>query len=144
MDREVWHAAIHGVTKSQTRLSDWSDLIWSDSSYVGFPVDSSIKEPVCQCLRYKEMWVQSLGLEDPLKEGTATHSSILAWRTPWTKELGSYSPIGFQRVRYNWSDLACTHSSFVAPVPFNRVVLNSLSCPCSTAVIHLTYPYHQI
>ena len=31
MDREAWHAAIHGVTKSWTRLSDWSDLIWSDA-----------------------------------------------------------------------------------------------------------------
>ena len=31
MDREAWHAVIHGVTKSRTRLSDWSDLIWSDS-----------------------------------------------------------------------------------------------------------------
>ena len=32
------------------------------------------------------MWVQSLGQEDPLDEGTATHSSILAWRIPWTEE----------------------------------------------------------
>ena len=37
----------------------------------------------------QETWVQSLGWEDPLEEGTATHSSILAWRIPWTKELGS-------------------------------------------------------
>ena len=35
-----------------------------------------------------ETWVQSLGQEDPLEEGTATHSSILAWRIPWTEELG--------------------------------------------------------
>ena len=35
----------------------------------------------------KEMGVQSLGLEDPLEEGMATHSSILAWRIPWTEEL---------------------------------------------------------
>ena len=36
----------------------------------------------------QEMLVQSLGWEDPLKEGMATHSSILAWRIPWTEELG--------------------------------------------------------
>ena len=36
----------------------------------------------------QEMWVQSLGQEDPLEEGMATHSSILAWRFPWTKEPG--------------------------------------------------------
>ena len=36
----------------------------------------------------KETWVQSLGQEDPLEEGMATHSSILAWRIPWTEEPG--------------------------------------------------------
>ena len=35
-----------------------------------------------------ETWVQSLGWEDPLEEGMATHSNILAWRVPWTEELG--------------------------------------------------------
>jgi len=34
------------------------------------------------------MWVQSLGQEDPLKEEMATHTSILAWKIPWTEELG--------------------------------------------------------
>ena len=42
----------------------------------------------------QETWVRSLGWEDPLEEGMATHSSILAWRTPWTKEPGGYSPWG--------------------------------------------------
>ena len=36
----------------------------------------------------QEMWVQSRGREDPLEEGMATHSSMLAWRIPWTEELG--------------------------------------------------------
>ena len=36
----------------------------------------------------QETWVQSLGLEDPLQKGMATHSSILAWRIPWTEEPG--------------------------------------------------------
>ena len=36
----------------------------------------------------RETWVQSLGWEDPLEEGRATHSSILAWRVPWTEERG--------------------------------------------------------
>ena len=42
----------------------------------------------------KEMQVQSLGQEDALEEGTATHSSILAWRIPWTEELGGLQFIG--------------------------------------------------
>ena len=39
-----------------------------------------------------ETWVRSLGREDPLEKEMATHSSILAWRIPWTEELGGYSP----------------------------------------------------
>ena len=39
-------------------------------------------------------WVQSLGWEDPLEKGMATHSSILTWRSPWTEETGGYSPWG--------------------------------------------------
>ena len=48
----------------------------------------------------QEMWV-SLGREDPLKEGTATHSSILAWRIPWTEEPGGLQFIGSQRVGHD-------------------------------------------
>ena len=47
-----------------------------------------LKEPTFECRRYKEMWVQSLGGEGPMEEGTATDSSILAWRMPWTEEPG--------------------------------------------------------
>ena len=42
--------------------------------------------------------VQSLGQEDPLEKGMATHSSILAWRIPWTEEPGGLQSMGFQRV----------------------------------------------
>ena len=45
------------------------------------------------------MWVQSLGQEDPLKEQMATHSSILAWRIPWTEEPGKLQSMGSQRAR---------------------------------------------
>ena len=38
------------------------------------------------------MWVRSLSEEDPLEEGMATHSSILAWRIPWTKDPAGYNP----------------------------------------------------
>jgi len=54
---------------------------------LGFPGGASGKEPDCQCRRY-ETRVQSLGWEGSLKEGMATHSSILAWRIPWTEEPG--------------------------------------------------------
>ena len=56
------------------------------------------------------MQVQSLGQEDPLEEGTATHSSILAWRIPWTEELGGLQSTGSQRVGCYGSDLANKHA----------------------------------
>ena len=42
----------------------------------------------------RETWVRSLGWEDPLEKGKATHSSILAWRSPWTEEPSGYRPWG--------------------------------------------------
>ena len=53
-----------------------------------------------------EIWVGSLGQEDPLEKGMATHSSILAWRIPWTEEPGGLRSMGLQKVRQNVSDLA--------------------------------------
>ena len=49
----------------------------------------------------QETWVRSLGQEDPLEEGMATHSSILAWRILWTEEPGELQPMGSQRVRHS-------------------------------------------
>ena len=46
----------------------------------------------------QEMWIQSPGQEDPLEEVMATHSSILAWRIPWTEELGGPQSTGSQGV----------------------------------------------
>ena len=48
----------------------------------------------------QEMQVGSLGQEDPLEEGMATHSSILAWESPWTEELGGLESMGLQK---SWS-----------------------------------------
>ena len=50
------------------------------------------------------MKVESLGQEDPLEEGMATHSSIPAWRIPWTEEPGGLQSIGSQRVRHDGRD----------------------------------------
>ena len=46
--------------------------------------------------------VQLLGQEDPLEEGMASHSSILAWRIPWTEDPGGLQSMGSQRVRHDW------------------------------------------
>ena len=49
----------------------------------------------------RETQVQSLDQEDPLEKEMATHSSILAWRIPWTKDTGGLQSMGSQRVGYN-------------------------------------------
>ena len=49
----------------------------------------------------REAWVRSLGWEDPLEKRMATHSSILAWRIPWTEEPGGLQSMGSQRVGHD-------------------------------------------
>ena len=49
----------------------------------------------------QEGWVRSLGWEDPLEKGMATHSSIRAWRIPWTEEPGGLQSMGSQRVGHD-------------------------------------------
>ena len=51
----------------------------------------------------QETWVQSLGQEDPLEEGMALHSSILAWSIPWREEPGRLQSMGLQRLGHNWA-----------------------------------------
>ena len=56
----------------------------------------------------QETWVQSLSWEDPLKKKTATHSSILAWKSPWTEELGGLQSMGCKELdtaeQLNWTE----------------------------------------
>ena len=68
------------VTKGESEERD-KPGIWDSSG-------SSGKEPRLPMQETEEMQVRSLGQEDPLEEGTATHASILAWRIPWTEEPG--------------------------------------------------------
>ena len=61
------------------------------------PVALTVKNPP----EMQETRVRSLGWEDPLEEGMATHSSVLAWRIPWTEKPGGLQSLGSQRVGYN-------------------------------------------
>ena len=76
---------------SHSILSCEDTIVW------GFPGDSVVKNlPAMQ-----ETQVQSLGQEDPLEEGMATSSSVLAWRIPWTEEPGGLQSVGLQRVAHD-------------------------------------------
>ena len=67
----------------------------------GFPGGAVVKNPAANA--GDEIWVRSLGQEDLLEKGLATHSSILAWEIPWTEE-----PVGLQSMRSkkNWTQLS--------------------------------------
>ena len=67
-----------------------------------FSSGSTAKNP----LAMQETWVQSLGWEDPPEEDLATHSSVLAWRIPWTEEPGGLQYMRSQRIGHDWSDVA--------------------------------------
>ena len=73
---------VHGVAKSQTQLRTFTSHCWA----------SLVAQSVKNLPATQETWVQFLGQEDPLGKEMATHSSILAWKTPWTEEPASYSP----------------------------------------------------
>ena len=87
---EPWHSNITGVPQS-----------WAS------PMAQWVKNPPAMH-ETQETQVQSLGWEDPLKEGMATHSSILVWRIAQTEEPGGLWSKGFRRVRPYW---ACMHAT---------------------------------
>ena len=87
---------VHGTTKSWTWQTDlhfhFQSVIW------GFPGGSAVKNLPAM----KENLIRTLGGEKPLEKEMATHSSILAWRIPWTEEPGRlWGPWG-HRVRHDW------------------------------------------
>ena len=74
---------------------------------IGYPFQYSWATLVTQLVKnpcaMQETWVRSLGWEDPLEKGTATHSSILAWRIPGTEEPGGLPSMGSPRVGHDWA-----------------------------------------
>ena len=68
----------------------------------------------------QETKVRSMGWEDPLEKEMITHSSILAWRTPWAQEHGGLQSMGSQRVRHNW--VTNTFSFFLPQLNFSLFI----------------------
>ena len=84
----------------------------SPGERIGYPLQCSWVSLVTQTVKNPpamwETWVRSLGWEDPLEKGMATHSSILAGRIPWTEEPGRPQSMGLQRVGHNWATFTFT------------------------------------
>ena len=87
-DGGAWWAAVYGVTQSQTRLKWLSSLAAAAQTVKNLPA-------------MQETQVQSLGWEDPLEKGMATHSNILVWEIPWTEEPGGLQSMVSQKVGHN-------------------------------------------
>ena len=102
MDREAWPAAVHGVAKSRTRLSDWTELNWRILTYhlillwMVLKWTSLVAQKVKYLAAMQVTWVRCLGQEDPLQKEMATHSSILAQIIPWAEEPGRLQSMGSQ------------------------------------------------
>ena len=77
----------------------------SHGERIGYPLQYSWASLVDQTVKnlpaMEETWVRSLGWEDALEEGMATHSSVLAWRIPWAEEPGGLQPMGSQGVGHD-------------------------------------------
>ena len=110
--RWIWQKCIHRLCISNYG-EEQKEFLWfinvsfkvTPTSQWAFQVVQSVKNlPAMQ--EIQEMWVWSLGQEDPLEEGLATHFSILARKIPWTEEPGGLPSIGLQRVGHNWSNWA--------------------------------------
>ena len=65
----------------------------------------------------QEIWVWSLGGEDPLEKQMATHSSTLAWKIPWTEESGRLQSMGLQRVEHDWATSLHLPGEFIFQCP---------------------------
>ena len=121
MDCSLPGSSVHGIF--QARVLEWVSISFSRRSsqprdrtlvsrIVGrrFTVWATREVPTHpQMQETLETQIWSLGWEDPLEKGMTTHSSILAWRIPWTEETGGLQSIGSQKVGHTWSNLACTH-----------------------------------
>ena len=81
-----------------------------------------------------ETWVLFLGQEDPLEKGMATHSSILAGRTPWTEEPGGLQSMGLHRVRHDWATNTFTFKTGISV--FQLRVHSCVYDPMSTLFIY--------
>ena len=106
--------------------------LWSEHVIkMGFPRGLVVKKlPAMQEMpKTEEMQIWSLGQENPLEKemGMATHSSILAWRIPWTEEPGGLQSVGSQRVRY---DLATKQQQLLKRL-FTQDSINRFTCLCN-------------
>ena len=102
----AWHLPWHGTVEATPIAQFYSrppghTLCGFRAGSVNMGINGSAVKNLPARQEPQETWVRSLGQEDPLEEGMATHSSILAWRTPWTEEPGGLQSMGSHRVGHS-------------------------------------------
>ena len=116
MDHHLMMKLLYLIVEGTTTEEGWkkkknsSALLWTPSSFYLVFIPSSLciyrASLVAQMVKnlpaMQETLVWFLGQKDPLEEGMTIHSSILAWRIPWTEEPGGLQSMGSQRVGYDW------------------------------------------
>ena len=85
--------------KRQITVCSWLQISGLPLQIRSLLVAQTVKNPPAM----QETWVCSQGWEDLLEKEKATHSSILAWRIPWTEQPGGLPSTGLQRLRHNWA-----------------------------------------
>ena len=108
---------LHHETRLKKKSVSFIDHLLCSRS---FPGDSGVKNPPAM----QERWVQSLAQEDPLEEGMATLSSVIAWEIPWTEEPGGLQSLGLQRVGH---DLATKQQQLCSRHQSSCLCISSLS-----------------
>ena len=115
MDREAWRAVVHGVAKSRTRLSDWTELNWTEC-LLHWQASSSMWNHHHH-IANKHIWITVINFflfcvmrklktllahfKYTMEKAMAPHSSTLAWKIPWMEELGKLESMGLLRVRHD-------------------------------------------
>ena len=103
--RELLHSHFFTMDKwtrsVNLRIEKLNDVL---GFYIAYNGASLVAQMVKNPPAMQKTWVQSLSWEDPLEEDMTTHSSILAWRIPWTEGLGRLQSMGSQRVEHDWKN----------------------------------------
>ena len=114
---------LHSIVQDQIcllLLVSWLPTFAFQSPIMNIHININMYIYVCVC---QETLVQSLGWEDPLEEGMATHSSILAWRIPWAEKPGGLQSKGSQ-----WHERRlCTHVLIYFSQPFCEIGTNNIA-----------------
>jgi len=93
------------------------------------------------CLQWRRPEFHSLGLEDPLVKGTATHSSILAWEIPWTEESGGLSPQAHRELdTTEWLTLLLSHFQFSSVTQSCPTLCDPMDCSMPGLPVHHQLP----